>query len=186
VAGIAAFLYNNFDQLTLIPLVPLAVLGVYGAVASAYYAYYELITVLGSVLLAIFSGVYGAKGSEGLRHSVRNSSRYVSIVAMPLAFALVAVSRPALTLLVGNGYEAGTIPLVILAVASTTTIISMSLFPILIVMNETLLAALTSIIPLSLGFGIALVLIPVSRYYWRFHCSRLVDGLQPNTNVVFR
>lgn len=159
-ANISSFLYGSFDQLTLIPLVSLTALGVYGAAVSAYGAYYSLVAALGTVLLPVFSGVHGVKGPEVLKNSVRTASRYVSLVAIPMAFALLAAARPALTLLVGRPYEGGAVPLAVLALASTASIIALSLSPILIILNETLLAALTSILPIPLGVVAALISIP--------------------------
>jgi len=158
---IATFLYSSFDQLILIPLVSLTALGVYGVAVSAFTAYYVLISVLGSVLLPVLSGVYGARGSDAFKDSVYSASRYVSIVAMPMAFALVAVARPALTLLGGVRYAEGVAPLTVLTLASVFTIIGMTLGPILIVLNETRLAALCSVLPLALSAGVGLILIPV-------------------------
>jgi O-antigen/teichoic acid export membrane protein len=159
-ANIASFLYGSFDQLTLIPLVSLTALGVYGAAVTAFSAYSGLINVLSSVLLPVFSGVYGVKGREVLGDSVRTASRYVSIVAMPLAFALLAAARPALTLLVGRSYQGGVIPLAVLALGSIATVVAMSLSPVLIVLNETTLAALASTLPIPLGVAFALISIP--------------------------
>ena len=159
-ANIASFLYGSFDQLTLIPLVSLTALGVYGAAVASFSAYSGLINVLGSVMLPVFSGVHGAKGPEVLEDSVRTASRYVSIVAMPLAFALIAAARPALTLLVGGTYQGGVIPLAVLALGSIATIVALSLSPVLIVLNETPLAALTSILPIPISVAFALISIP--------------------------
>jgi len=160
-ASIASFLYGSFDQLTLIPLVSLTALGVYGAAVTGFTAYNNLIGVLGSVLLPVFSGVHGVKGREALGDSVRTASRYVSIFAMPLAFVLLATARPALTLLVGGAYRSGAIPLAVLALGSIATIIALALVPVLIVLNETMLAALASIIPLCLSVAVAFISIPV-------------------------
>jgi O-antigen/teichoic acid export membrane protein len=161
VSTIASFLYNSFDRLVLIPLVSLTALGVYGAVVNAFSAYTGLISVLGSVLLPVFSGVHGAKGSDALKDSVGVASHYVAIVTMPIGFALLATARPALTLLVGVGYAGGVIPLAVLALASVCTIIATALTPVLIVLNETLLAALTSLLPIPLSVVVALVSVPV-------------------------
>ena len=57
--------------------------------------------------------------------SIRAASHYVSIVAMPLAFALVATARPALTLLVGGAYQSGVIPLAVLALGSISSIVAL-------------------------------------------------------------
>jgi O-antigen/teichoic acid export membrane protein len=160
VAAIASFLYRTFDQIALIPLVPLSALGVYGAAVSAFNAYNSLISVFGSVLLPIYSELQGVRGPAALENAVRGASRYVSFAAMPLAFALLAGARPALTLFVGNRYAAGALPLAVLALGSTAAIISLSFRPILIVQNETLLASLTSLIPLPLSIGLALISIP--------------------------
>ena len=160
-ASIASFLYSSFDQLTLIPLVSLTALGVYGAVVTAFNAYSGLMGVLGSVLLPVFSGVHGVRGPEGLEDSIRTASRYVSIVAMPLAFALMATARPALTLLVGVSYQGGVIPLAVLALGSIASIVALSLGPVLIVLNETPLAALASILPIPLSVAFAFISIPM-------------------------
>ena len=159
-AGIASFLYSSFDQLTLIPLVSLTALGVYGAAVTAFSAYAGLLGVFGSVLVPVFSGVHGAKGPEALKDSIRTASRYASIVAMPLAFALLATARPALTLLVGRVYQGGVIPLAVLALGSIASIVALSLGPVLIVLNETMLAALASILPIPLSVAFALISIP--------------------------
>ena len=160
-AGIASFLYGSFDQLTLIPLVSLTALGVYGAAVTAFGAYNGLLGVFGSVLLPVFSGVHGVKGPGVLGDSVRAASRYVSIVAMPLAFALLAAARPALTLLVGGAYQGGVIPLAVLAVGSIASIVGLALGPVLVVLNETTLAALASILPIPLSVAVALISIPL-------------------------
>ncbi len=160
-AIVASFLYNSFDRLTLIPLVSLTTLGVYGAAVTAFSAYSGLIAVLGSVMLPVFSGVHGVKGPEVLGDSIRTASRYVSIVALPLAFTLIATARPALTLLVGAAYQGGVIPLAVLALGSIASIVAISLTPVLIVLNETTFAALASIIPIPLSVAFALFSIPM-------------------------
>ena len=159
-ASISSFLYSSFDQLTLIPLVSLTALGVYGAVVSAFNAYSGLISVLSSVLLPVFSGVHAVGEPKGLEDSIRTASRYVSILGMPLAFALLATARPALTLLVGLSYQGGVIPLAILALGSVASIVALPFGPVLIVLNETMLAALASILPIPLSVAFALISIP--------------------------
>jgi len=160
-ANIASFVYSSFDQLTLIPLVSLTALGVYGATVTAFSAYNNLIQVFNTVLLPVFSGVHGMKGPEMLENSIRTASRYVSIVGMPLAFALIAAARPALTLLVGGAYQGGVIPLAVLALGSIATIVAMSLYPVLIVLNETKLAALAGVLPIPLSVLVEFISIPV-------------------------
>jgi len=160
-ASIAGFVYTSFDQLTLIPLVPLSALGVYGATVTAFSAYNGLLQVFNTVLLPVFSGVHGVKGPERLEDSIRTASRYVSIVAMPLAFALIATARPALTLLVGGAYQGGVIPLAVLVLGSIATIVAMSLYPVLIVLNETTLAALAGVLPIPLSVAVEFISIPV-------------------------
>ena len=160
-ASLASFVYASFDQLTLIPLVSLTALGIYGATIAAFSAYNGLIQIFGSVLLPVFSGVHGAKGREVFGDSIRKASRYVSIAAMPLAFALLACARPALTLLVGAAYQGGVIPLAILALGSTTTIVAMSLFPVLVVLNETTLAALAGILPIPFSVAVEFISTPM-------------------------
>jgi O-antigen/teichoic acid export membrane protein len=160
-ANLASFVYGSFDQLTLIPLVSLTALGVYGAAVTAFTAYNSLLNIFGSVLLPVFAGVYGVKGPEGLKDSIRTASRYGSIVAMPLAFALLATARPALTLFVGGSYQGGIIPLAVLALGSIATIVALSLGPVLVVLNETTLAAIVSVLSIPLSVAVALVSIPM-------------------------
>jgi O-antigen/teichoic acid export membrane protein len=160
-AGLASFFYGSFDQLTLIPLVSLTALGVYGAAITAFTAYAALLGVFGSVLLPVFSGVHGLKGPEALEESIRTASRYVSIVGMPLAFALLATARPALTLLVGMSYQGGVLPLAVLALGSIASIFALLLNPVLIVLNETMLFSLASIFPIPFSVAFALISIPM-------------------------
>lgn len=120
-----------------------------------------MIGVLASVLLPVFSGVHRVKGSEVLEDSIRTASRYVSIVAMPLAFALFATARPVLTLLVGGPYQSGAASLAVLALGSIANIVAASLAPVLIVLNETMFAALASILPIPLSVGLAFISIPM-------------------------
>lgn len=159
--NIASFLYGYFDQLTLIPLVSLTALGVYGAAVTAFTAYNSLMGALFGVLLPVFSGVYGIKGPEALEDSIRTASRYISLVAMPMAFALLACARPALTLLLGRAYAGGAIPLAVLAFGSIASVVGQSLGPVLIVLNETTLEAISTILPLPLSVAVAFILIPV-------------------------
>ena len=159
-ASISLFLYSSFDQLTLIPLGSLTALGIYGAAIAAFNAYYLLLGLLGTVFLSVISKEHGVKGSNVLSDMIGHASRYISILAMPLAFGLLAIARPALSLLVGTSYEGGAIPLAVLALGSTATIIATPLMPVLIVLDETMLAALTSIIPIPIGVAVAFLIIP--------------------------
>ena len=96
-----------------------------------------------------------------LEDSARTASRYVSIVAMPLAFALLATARPILTLLVCVSYQSGAIPLAVLALGSIAAIVTLALGPVLIVLNETTLAALTLILAIPVSVAVAFISIPV-------------------------
>ena len=160
VANVASFLYDYSDQLILIPLVSLSALGVYGAAITAFNAYETLIGVPFTVLLPIFSKVFGVKGREALEDSIRTASRYLSIVAIPLAFALLATAKPVLTLFLGTSYEGGSVPLAVLALASVASVVGLSLGPVLFVLNETRLEALTTILPIPACVAVALISIP--------------------------
>jgi len=160
-AAISLFLYSSFDQLTLIPLGSLTALGIYGATVTAFNAYFMLISLLSTVFLPVISGEHGVRGPEVLGDSIRSASRYISIIAMPLAFVLLATARPALTLFVGTSYQTGAIPLAILALGSVASIVATPLTPTLIVLNETVSAALASIIPIPISVAVAIISIPI-------------------------
>jgi O-antigen/teichoic acid export membrane protein len=80
---------------------------------------------------------------------------------MPLAFALLATARPALTLLVGGAYQSGVIPLDVLALGSIASIVTLLLGSVLVVLNETVLDAMVSILPIPMSVCVALISIPV-------------------------
>jgi len=159
-SNIVLFAYTYVDRLLLIGRVDLNALGIYGAATQAFSAFTTLIGVLPIVLLPTFAEVYGLGGLDNLRSAVRTASRYVSFTALPVAFGLLAAARPAVSLFVGQRYDAGSLPLAELAAFSTAAILAYPLGPAFIVLNETMLYALTIVLPLAIGVGFALVTIP--------------------------
>lgn len=155
ITNIVLFGYNYIDRLFLIGFVDLEALGVYGAAVNAFTAYLTLVGVLPIVLLPAFAKIHGAGGIDDLRSAVKTSSRYISFTALPIAFALLAAARPAITLFVGKKYEAGAFPLAELAAFSTATILAFPLSSAFIVVNETALYAVTIILPLAASIAIA-------------------------------
>jgi O-antigen/teichoic acid export membrane protein len=158
-SNIVLFAYNYVDRLFLIGRVNLDALGVYGAATQAFGAFTAFIGVLPIVLLPAFAEVHGLGGLDNLRSALKTASRYVSLTALPLAFCLLAAARAAITLFVGRRYDAGAFPLAELAAFSTAAILAYPLGPAFIVLNETALYALTIILPLAIGIGVALLTI---------------------------
>ena len=158
-SNMCLFGYYWFDRIFLIGFVDLTTLGIYGAATQAFGAYLNLINVLPIILIPTFAKNYAVDGRDSLGCAARSASKYVSFTFVPIAFALLAAARPAITIFVGLQYEGGAFPLGELAAFSVAAILAYPLSSVLIVLNETKLYSLTIIPPLIAGIGVGFLTI---------------------------
>jgi len=75
------------------------------------------------------------------------------------SFGLLAVAKPALTVLVGEEYAGGTLPLIIFSGAFAVTAFTAVLSPVLLALEETKVAAAITAVSVAMSLVVAYVLL---------------------------
>jgi O-antigen/teichoic acid export membrane protein len=159
--SVAGYAQTWFDRALLVAFVPLATLGVYNAAVTAYGVLVGVAGAMASMLYSAYSSIKGETESKGrMRDAVRLATRYSSFTLIPLAFGLLAVAKPALTLLVGESYAAGSLPLIIFSAAFAVTAFTAVLSPVLLVLEETKIVAAITAVSVAMSLVVAYVLLP--------------------------
>ena len=91
---------------------------------------------------AAYSAMQTSDIRENLGHAITLSSRYISIVTVPIALGLLVTAKPALTLFVGQAYVEGAEPLMILTGTFAFTLVGTALSPMLLALGETRIASM--------------------------------------------
>jgi O-antigen/teichoic acid export membrane protein len=160
IGNLVLFAYTYFDRAILVAFVSLASLGVYNAALTAAAVLGTVSGAFGNVLLPVYSNISGGRGLEACRRGTWLSSRYVSLVMVPLSFGLLATAKPALTLFVGQAYVGGTLPLMIFSLASALTAFGLVLAPLLTALAKTRPLMWITIASFVLGLASAYILLP--------------------------
>lgn len=159
--SVAGYSQTWFDRALLIAFVPLATLGIYNASLTAFSV---LIGVAGAMTNMLFSAYSSIKGEpqfkSRMRDAVRLATRYSSFTLIPLAFGLLAVAKPALTLLVGESYAGDSLPLIIFSGAFAVTAFTAGLSPVLLVLEETKIAAAITAVSVAMSLVVTYILLP--------------------------
>ena len=159
--SVAGYAQTWFDRALLVAFVPLATLGIYNAALTAFGVVAGVAGAMASMLYSAYSSIKGEMQSEGrMRDAVRLATRYSSFTLIPLAFGLLATAKPAITLLVGESYAAGSLPLIIFSVAFALTAFTVVLSPVLLVLEETKLAAAITGVSVAVSLVVAYLLVP--------------------------
>lgn len=154
------YVYGWFDKAILLAYTSLDALGIYNATMTAFGVLANVPNAIATTLFPTYSSIQGRHGTENLENSIRTASRYVCFIAMPLSFGLAATARPALTLFVGEAYEQGVIPLVIVSLFFALTLVSTALVGLLVVLGETMLSLKITALNAAIGIGAAQLLLP--------------------------
>lgn len=160
ISSMVDFAYIWFDRAMLLAFVPLTALGVYNATMMGFSALASISTAIAAILLPGYSTIQGLHERESLSDAVRLASRYLSFIVIPLAFGLMATSKPALTLFVGPAYVEGSDPLKILSVALAFTAIIAAVNPMLLALGETRALSVTTIVSVCLSVVAAFEFLP--------------------------
>jgi O-antigen/teichoic acid export membrane protein len=159
--SVAGYAQTWFDRALLVAFVPLATLGIYNAALTAFGVLTGVASAMASMLYTAYSSIKGEPQTENrMRDAVRLATRYSSFTLIPLAFGLLAVAKPALTLLVGESYAAGSLPLIIFSAAFAVTAFTAALGPVLLVLEETKIAAAITAVSVAMSLVVAYVLLP--------------------------
>ena len=160
IGNVVSFAYGWFDRAVLIAFVPLASLGIYSAALTAFGVLNSLSGAFSNALLPVFSNISGRGVPESCRRATCVSSRYVSLVMIPLGFGLLATAKPALTLFVGQAYVGGAVPLMIFSVAFGLTAYGLVLAPMLTALGKTRAIMWITVASVVVGLGSAYGLLP--------------------------
>ena len=159
--SVAGYAQGWFDRALLVAFVPLATLGIYNAALTAFGVVAGVAGAMASMLYSAYSSIKGETQTENrMRDAVRLATRYSSFTLIPLAFGLLAVAKPALTLLVGQSYAAGSLPLIIFSGGFAVTAFTAVLGPVLLVLEETKVAAAITAVTVAMSLVVAYVLLP--------------------------
>ncbi len=150
-----------FDRAVLVTFVPLAILGVYNATIIAFNVLVDTSGAIAGTLFPAYSAMQPVTGRETLRNSVRLASRYVTITVVPLALGLLATSKVAVRLFVGESYSEGSAALMVLAGTFALTQIATTLTPMLLALRETRVVSAITSISVVLGLLALLLLGPL-------------------------
>jgi len=180
ISNIISFGYSWFDRALLVVFVPLTMLGVYNAATTAYAVLLSVSTAVSNTLLPVYSGIGAQDRLEGCRHATYLASRYVSFTIVPLAFGLMATSRPALALLVGQAYAGATEPLMILSFFLAVTMCGVALSPMMLALSKTRLMSGITIVSVVVGLTSAFYLLPI----WGIIGASIARGIALTVSTV--
>jgi O-antigen/teichoic acid export membrane protein len=159
--SVAGYAQTWFDRALLVAFVPLATLGIYNAALTAFGVLTGVASAVASMLYTAYSSIKGeAQFKDRMRDGVRLATRYSSFTLIPLSFGLLAVAKPALTLLVGGAYASGSLPLIIFSGAFAVTAFTAALSPVLLALEETKIAAAITAVSVAMSLVVAYVLLP--------------------------
>lgn len=161
-AGFAGYSQTWFDRALLIEFVPLAALGIYNAALTAFGVLIGVAGAMTSMLFSAYSAIQGKTQVKArMSDAVRLATRYSSFALIPLAFGLLATAKPALTLLVGQSYGSGSLPLIIFSGVLALTAFTTAMSPVLLVLEETKVAAAITAVSVAVSLVVAYLLLPM-------------------------
>ena len=159
--NVAGYAQTWFDRALLVAYVPLATLGIYNVSLTAFGVLVGVAGAMASMLFSAYSSLTGGtQFKRRMRDAVRLATRYASFTLIPLTLGLLAVAKPALTLLVGESYAGGSLPLIIFCAAFAVTAFTEVLNPVLLVLEETKIAAGITAVSVATSLAVAYVLLP--------------------------
>lgn len=155
-----SLLDNWFDRVLLLGY-PLGELGAYNVAFKAFGYLYAIPIVISDGFFPHLSELRSRDGPAKLSSTLTLASRYLALVATPLALGLAATANPVISLFAGRTYAYAGLPLAILCVAAAISVFGLVLGKILLVMDETLPYALIVLSTVLTGLGLGEVLVPM-------------------------
>ncbi|HYW01025.1 MAG TPA: oligosaccharide flippase family protein, partial [Candidatus Acidoferrum sp.] len=159
-AQIVGFAQTWFDRAFLVVFVSLATLGIYNAALTAFSVLIGISSAMTNMLLPAYSSIR-RENTASMRDSIRLGIRYANFTLAPLAFALLATAKPALTLFVGQEYVSGSLPLAIFALAFAVTAFTTPFNPLFLAIEATLVFGSIVAVSVVISLVAAFVLLPV-------------------------
>jgi len=107
IASVVSFIYGWYDKALVLAYLPLADLGIYDMSYRAFSVLMSIAAALGSALFPYYGMAYGRKDHAAITLGIRRASKYTMITIFPLSMGLFATSKPVMTLFAGQQYEPG-------------------------------------------------------------------------------
>ena len=148
------------DRLTVAFLRNLTSVGVYNLALLIASGVAILSTPLGAIVFSKLSEFYGKNDKELIREGVRLASNAASIIYVPAALGLCAISSPVIDVIGGKAYESATFPLVIILILSAALIALQPLSAALQGTRKTYVFILATSMALVTNTALSFTLIP--------------------------
>lgn len=158
--SVVTFLFTWFDRAILIAYVPLSEVAVYSVAFAVFAVVYIVPSALGTALLPYFSEQYGKDEHEKIIVGVRAATRYTALLYTPLALGLMITAYPTVTLLGGQTYAGGSMPLAILSLIGGVSGISVALGALLVVYNMTPIILFIDVVSVGASLAVSYMLLP--------------------------
>jgi len=102
----------------------LALLGIYDLSVKTATSILVISGFIEGIALSLLSKAYGQTGERSVTPLLKRAIRYLGFICFPVAFGLATISRATMTVLYGQTYLEGSLPLAILSVSSISTAFS--------------------------------------------------------------
>jgi O-antigen/teichoic acid export membrane protein len=155
-----SLLDNWFDRALFIGH-SLSELGIYNVAYKAFGYLYAIPIVVSDALFPHFSELRSREGLDRLSSAFKSTSRYLTLIATPLALGAAALAGPLITLFAGRGYATAAQPLSVLCTFSAVSAIGLVLGKILLVLGETLGYSLITFSTVLAGLAVGKLLVPL-------------------------
>lgn len=116
--NILSILLSWIDSVFVWAKLSLSDLGVYQAATITYSALLTVPLALSTSLYPQISELYGKHGRESLSEALKITSRYISLVFIPLIFLSIIFSKQIISILTGPQYSEATIPFAIMTLGA--------------------------------------------------------------------
>jgi len=153
-AALVTFLYAWYDRAIVFALLPLTDLGIYDVSYKAFGVLATLATALGTALYPYYGMAYGKKDHGAIVSAIKRATRYTAIIVFPLAFGLLSMANPVITIFAGQQYESGWSILAIFAVFGLTYGLLPAFTGLLVIYEKTKTVLLLSIVPVVASLGL--------------------------------
>jgi len=157
---IVGFSYEWFDRVLLLAFVSLNELGVYNVALTAFSILAGIPGAISTALFPKYSEIHSREGIQAVENAIFTASRYICYITVPLVLGLLATAIPAISLFAGEAYAAGSKPLMILSLFLAASCIGSALSGIFLILEETPIASVLTIINILIGGTFGALLLP--------------------------
>jgi O-antigen/teichoic acid export membrane protein len=151
---------NWFDRVLLLGY-SLSDLGAYNVAFKAFGYLYAVPIAIADGFFPHFSELTSREGLDRLSTILTSTSRYLVLVATPLALQLATMATPMISIFAGRIYASAGQYLTVLCIAAAISVFGLMLGKVLLVLDETRLYAIIVLTTVLIGLGLGKVLVPL-------------------------